>query len=71
MAIILLILSDSHIPICSLFRLFALRLEPTASAFQLLESGTISLQLFEYVSAPTHFRCYLKTHCFQQAFQSA
>ena len=40
-----------QIPICSLFRLFALHLAPAASALQLLKSGTHSLQLFECVPA--------------------
>jgi len=41
------------IPICSLFRLFALHLAPAASALQLLKSGTLSFQAFERVPALT------------------
>ena len=40
---------------CSLFRFFVLHSEPAASAFQLLKSGTLSLQLFECVLQSQHF----------------
>ena len=66
--ITLLVLSRCQIPICSLFRLFTLHLASAASALQLLQSGTLSLQLFNVYCS---FHRHLKTHRFQQAFQSA
>jgi len=55
MLVILLVLSDCQIPICSLFRSFAHHSTPAASVLQLLKSVTLSLQLFESVPDPTPF----------------
>jgi len=53
MLIILLVLSGCQIPICSLFRLFALHLMLAASVSELLKFAIHSLQLFKCVPAPT------------------
>ena len=57
MLIILLVLSGCQIPICYLFRLFALYLAPAASVLQLAapKIWNSSLQLFECAPTPTLF----------------
>ena len=49
--IILLVPSGSQTPICHALHSFVLHLAPAVSVLQLLKSGTLSLRLFECVTA--------------------